>query len=124
MTIDAQGLREQVKANRAKLDGYPGPHQFEWLDRPRLSPRYRCTVCGGEADSLFLTGYEAGLKHGREAAKGMVIMTTPSAPTAAEPSAGGAHICAHGYDPNCTACEPLAPGSGIGEGQDLASQPF
>lgn len=26
----------------------------------------------------------------------------------AEPHEPGAHICAHGYDPNSTACEPLA----------------
>jgi len=31
--LDAQGLWEQVKANRAKLDGCAGPHQFERMGR-------------------------------------------------------------------------------------------
>jgi len=55
---------EQVKANGAKLDGCPGPHDFVPVDPARLFHRFRCTKCGGQVDGSAARWYRRGLQHG------------------------------------------------------------
>jgi hypothetical protein len=58
-------LWEQVHANGRKLNACP-IHAFELIGAPDQSPfgrRYRCSRCGGEADSLARHWYELGLRH-------------------------------------------------------------
>jgi hypothetical protein len=58
---------DQVKANQARLDGCPGPHDFRSI--PGNARRQRCATCGGELDLCNVLHYQEGLKHGRAAAR-------------------------------------------------------
>ena len=53
---------EQVKANRAKLDGC-ARHRFEGVRQVKLGSKHVCLVCGGEMGLTsigdYIKGYEA-----------------------------------------------------------------
>lgn len=58
-------LWDAVKANSAKLESCQR-HDFVALETERrLGGKYRCSACGGEADSHAVHWYRAGLRHGR-----------------------------------------------------------
>lgn len=42
--VVAEGVREQLEADVGALGSYPAAEQFEWLQRLRLTPRYRRLV--------------------------------------------------------------------------------
>ena len=63
---DVQGIFEEVRANRIKLDGCAGPHEFV-VDNPEEKPwrqKYRCTLCGGTLERHLYFWYKRGLEHG------------------------------------------------------------
>lgn len=61
---DAQAIWTKVVANGKALDACPGPHRFaDITPEKKIGKRYRCTTCGGEAESLHVSWYERGLKH-------------------------------------------------------------
>jgi hypothetical protein len=60
---EAAALFEQVKANRAKIDGCR-KHRFDIGDPPyRFGQKFVCANCGGEMDAVqafrYCQGYEA-----------------------------------------------------------------
>lgn len=56
-------LWEEVKANQAKLAAC-ARHDFIALEpERRLGGKFRCTSCGGEADSHAVHWYRDGLRH-------------------------------------------------------------
>lgn len=60
-------IHEEVKANHAKLNACPGPHDFQPESDPptRRVNRFRCTKCGGTVSLSDYKWYQDGLKHGR-----------------------------------------------------------
>lgn len=69
---DHQRIWEEVKANHAKLDGCPGPHDFQPCESIRgtaVPRRYRCAICGGEVDTINRRWYQRGLDHARKSAE-------------------------------------------------------
>lgn len=67
---ESKAILKQVRANLAKLDGCPGPHDL--VPHERFKPgspivrNHRCTLCGGVMDMAYIHWYQQGLKHGRE----------------------------------------------------------
>jgi hypothetical protein len=65
-TDRARQILEEVKANQAKLNGCPGPHDFEDTTPDKLlGKRFRCRRCAGELEGLHARWYMRGLEHGR-----------------------------------------------------------
>lgn len=60
---DINEIWEQVKANQALLNACPlhdfQPHEM----RGSMVRKYKCTHCGGTADSLAVSWYKKGLSH-------------------------------------------------------------
>ena len=60
-------LWASVKANAAKLEGC-SRHDFVSIEpERRIGGKYRCTRCGGEADSIAVRWYREGLQHAEAA---------------------------------------------------------
>ncbi len=51
---------DRSRDNAERLSKCSG-HKFH----PMLGGRHRCSVCGGEVDSMFRLGYEQGKLHGQ-----------------------------------------------------------
>jgi hypothetical protein len=51
-----------LNANRQALAGCVGPHDFQEVKSGWGT--YRCTICGGEVDTISYAWYVRGLKHG------------------------------------------------------------
>jgi hypothetical protein len=64
---ELMAIWEKVKANQARLNACPGPHDFRSI--PGNERRQRCATCGGELDLCNVLYYQEGLKHGRAAAR-------------------------------------------------------
>jgi hypothetical protein len=65
---EAKAIWERVKANGAKLDACPKPHDFQDVTPTKpIGKRYRCSKCTGEEDGRYVGGYLDGLKHGAKA---------------------------------------------------------
>ncbi len=61
---EAKALLTQIKENFDRLEGCPGPHDFQELRSDRWRVRHYCTLCGGEVSTEARRWYERGLKHG------------------------------------------------------------
>lgn len=63
----AKGILDEVKANLAKLEACPGPHDFIAMEPEKvLTGRHRCSICGGEISLQARNWYARGLAHGRK----------------------------------------------------------
>lgn len=70
MKIDRKLVDEvfaSVKHNHALLAACSGPHDFVRVEPSKLFSKYRCSICGGTADTLAVQWYQNGLVHGRRA---------------------------------------------------------
>lgn len=57
-------ILDEVKANIARLEACPGPHDFVPMQtRPAPRVRMQCTRCGGEVDSVNYAWYMRGRRH-------------------------------------------------------------
>ncbi len=67
MTPDeAKQLWTKVKDNGKALDACVGPHDFvDETPERTFGKDYRCSLCGGKADSQARHWYVRGLEHGR-----------------------------------------------------------
>lgn len=67
MTItreESKAIWDMVVANHDKLESCPGPHVFQNITpEKKIGKRYRCTMCGGEAEQLNVSWYNKGLGH-------------------------------------------------------------
>ena len=64
--------KEAKLANRARLEGCPGPHVFQKLEDASTRSTldiYRCARCHGEVFSSMAFWYDRGLRHGYAFAK-------------------------------------------------------
>ena len=61
--------------NQERPAACPGPHQFVRVPGARLRETYRCVVCIGLADRLFVEGYVDGLRDGRALERGEFFNT-------------------------------------------------
>jgi hypothetical protein len=59
-------ILKDVRANLAQLNGCAGPHDFVPLEpeKPLFGRKWRCTLCGGVADSHAYHWYTLGVAHG------------------------------------------------------------
>ena len=57
----------QVKANIAKLQECPKPHDFVPTEPGKLGAKYRCSKCGGDLDCVQARWYIRGLEDARKA---------------------------------------------------------
>ncbi len=63
---DAKNLWADVQANQARWEFCPGPHVLvDTTPDKQLGKRWRCSLCGGECNSVEKYHYEQGLQHGR-----------------------------------------------------------
>jgi len=53
---------EQVKANSARLDSCPGPHDFLPIEPDKPFIKHRCARCGGEVEGSRARWYKRGLE--------------------------------------------------------------
>lgn len=65
---DVDEIFREVKANHAKLNACPGPHEFT-IEYRKIGPMVRdweCAKCHGHVENLYKMWYERGLAHGRK----------------------------------------------------------
>jgi len=58
----SQVILDEVKANRAKLDGCQG-HDFEPVTPGLFGTKYVCRHCQGMTDGVSVNWYKTGLAH-------------------------------------------------------------
>jgi hypothetical protein len=67
-----EGIWEEVKENKKRLDNCTGPHEFTPNDVDGLlgtAKNYKCSKCQGTITSVEHRWYERGLQHGRQIVK-------------------------------------------------------
>ncbi len=63
---DMRSILTEVKKNLRRLNGCPGPHEFELIEAiGGFRKKYRCKICGGDIDGIQYHWYEKGLAHGK-----------------------------------------------------------
>jgi hypothetical protein len=67
--LDVDEIAAEVKANSARLNGCPKPHEFEPAEYYRntdLVRKHRCKKCGGTVDNHAKYWYTLGLLDGQK----------------------------------------------------------
>jgi hypothetical protein len=68
---ELKGIWAKVKANQRRLDGCPGPHDFQDASPDKaVGKDYVCSKCQGKVQGPAFRWYTKGLEHARLAADG------------------------------------------------------
>ena len=63
---DILSIWDEVRENAKKLEGCPGPHDFQPDTSKRLNRDEVCSKCGGKISKVNANWYREGLEHRKQ----------------------------------------------------------